>query len=61
MKAHCVYYGKGVLNLQVKRIIPRLLSGSVVIFSTGLAHWFLPVLAFTGKLPYSGASLNKYI
>ena len=26
--------------------------------STGLSNWFLPVLAFTGKLPYSGAYLK---
>ena len=40
MKACCVHYGKGVLNLQVKRIILI----SKVIISTGFyQYWPLPV------------------
>ena len=44
MKACCVHYGKGVLNLRVKRIIQKcLVSGSVVIIRAGLL-----ALGFTG-------------
>ena len=55
---HAVYIMERFLNLRVKRIIH---FGSVVLSVLVYRHWFLPVLAFTGKLPYSGAYLKTRV
>ena len=56
MKARCVHYGKGVFKLAGKTHYSDVSFRVGSIIRTGLS-----ALAFTGKLPYSGAYLKTRV